>query len=143
MTHYWSNPFHSVMFSVAGFPVHWYGLAYLVAFLTAQPLMRAAIRKWQLPVDIARMDEFCVYLILGVMLGGRLGEALFYNHYWLHPVRFFEIWKGGMSSHGGIAGVTIATWLFARKSRQMCWPSGMLSASLRRSGCSWGVSEIS
>jgi phosphatidylglycerol:prolipoprotein diacylglycerol transferase len=106
------------MFTVAGFPLHWYGLAYLVAFLTAPPLMRAAIRKWQLPVDIVRMDELCVYLILGVMLGGRLGEALFYNHYWLHPVRFFEIWRGGMSSHGGIAGVTIATWFFARKSRQ-------------------------
>ncbi|MGE4504454.1 MAG: prolipoprotein diacylglyceryl transferase [Desulfovibrionaceae bacterium] len=97
--------------------VRWYGLAYAVGFLAAWLLGRArAARPWSRlsPTD---MDDLLTWLVIGLVLGGRLGYALFYNlpHYLEEPADVLRIWHGGMSFHGGLLGVLAASWLFARR----------------------------
>lgn len=109
-----------VAFSIGPVSVHWYGLMYLVAF--AQVLILGRLRLRQPHIVAAgwtreNLDDMLFYGIIGVLVGGRLGEALFYapGHYFSNPVEILKIWKGGMSFHGGFLGVLLAIALWARK----------------------------
>ncbi len=100
--------------------VHWYGLMYLLGFAAFMWLGRKRIRSlgrsgW----DDKMLDDLLFYGVLGVVLGGRLGEVLFYNpgYYASHPLEIFAVWQGGMSFHGGFLGVLAAMALFARQRR--------------------------
>jgi phosphatidylglycerol---prolipoprotein diacylglyceryl transferase len=98
--------------------VRWYGLMYLTAFALFLLLGRRRIKNGLQPgMDVAQLDDLLFYGVLGVVLGGRLGEVLFYEpgFYFSHPLEIFAVWKGGMSFHGGFLGVLAAMWLFARK----------------------------
>lgn len=102
--------------------IHWYGLMYLVAFMQFVLLGRWRLR---LPHVAAKgwtrehIDDMLFYGVLGVILGGRLGEVLFYGptYYAANPLEIFKVWKGGMSFHGGFLGVLIAMSLWARKTK--------------------------
>ena len=97
--------------------VYWYGLMYVVGFIAAWWLGRLrAARLGLKPDDIGDM---LFYGALGVVLGGRIGYVLFYGFERLlaDPLWLFQVWDGGMSFHGGLIGVLIATLLFARKHR--------------------------
>jgi phosphatidylglycerol:prolipoprotein diacylglycerol transferase len=101
--------------------VHWYGLMYLVAFLqfwwlgkyrlSRQPQFARA--GW----TVRQLDDLLFYGVLGVIVGGRLGQVLFYEpaHYLSEPLQILAIWRGGMSFHGGLLGVLAAMWLYGRK----------------------------
>lgn len=109
-----------VAFSIGPLSVHWYGLMYLFAFL--QFILLGRLRIGQLHVAAAGwkkedLDDMLFYGVLGVVIGGRLGEVLFYHpgHYFSNPLQIFAIWKGGMSFHGGFLGVMFAMWLWARR----------------------------
>ena len=109
-----------VAFSIGPLSVHWYGLMYLLAFL--QFILLGRLRIGQLHVAAAGwkkedLDDMLFYGVLGVVIGGRLGEVLFYHpgHYFSNPLQIFAIWKGGMSFHGGFLGVMFAMWLWARR----------------------------
>jgi phosphatidylglycerol:prolipoprotein diacylglycerol transferase len=100
--------------------VHWYGLMYLLAFMQFIALGRLRVRQphvagagWKKE----DLDDMLFYGVLGVVIGGRLGEVLFYNpaYYFSHPLEIFAIWKGGMSFHGGFLGVMIAMWIWGRR----------------------------
>ena len=98
--------------------VHWYGIMYLLGFGAAWWLGRLRIRQGRLPgVGEAAFGDLLFYGMLGVILGGRLGYILFYDlpAYIDHPLQVFKIWEGGMSFHGGLLGVCVATWLWARR----------------------------
>ena len=98
--------------------VHWYGLMYLLAFALAWWLGRRRIRAGFLPgVSEAGFGDLMFYGMLGVILGGRIGYILFYDlgTYLKHPLQVFEVWNGGMSFHGGLVGVMLAMWYWARK----------------------------
>ena len=100
--------------------VHWYGIMYLLAFLVAWWLGRRRIRAGRLPgVDEAGFGDLMFYGMLGVVLGGRIGYILFYDlkAYIADPLQVLQIWKGGMSFHGGLLGVVAATWWWSRKQR--------------------------
>jgi phosphatidylglycerol:prolipoprotein diacylglycerol transferase len=100
--------------------VHWYGVMYLIAFGLAWWLGRLRVRQGRLPgVDEQAFGDLVFYGMLGVILGGRLGYILFYDlsAYLADPLQVFEIWNGGMSFHGGLVGVCIAAWMWARKHR--------------------------
>jgi phosphatidylglycerol:prolipoprotein diacylglycerol transferase len=100
--------------------VHWYGIMYLLGFGIAWWLGRSRIRAGRLPgVDEAGFGDLMFYGMLGVILGGRFGYILFYDlpAYIAHPLQVFKIWEGGMSFHGGLLGVCIAVWLWARRRR--------------------------
>lgn len=109
-----------VALSVGPLSIHWYGLMYLIAFVQFIVLGRVRARQPHMAAAGWKkedLDDMLFYGVLGVVLGGRLGEVLFYNpvYYFSHPIEIVQIWKGGMSFHGGFLGVLIATAIWARK----------------------------
>ncbi|MCL2021564.1 MAG: prolipoprotein diacylglyceryl transferase [Betaproteobacteria bacterium] len=110
--------FDPVAFSLGSFSVHWYGLMYLFAFCQFWVLGRLRLTRagWSREA----FDDLLFYGILGVIVGGRLGEVLFYDpaYYMANPLEIFAVWKGGMSFHGGFLGVLAALTWQARKHRQ-------------------------
>ncbi|MDR0997371.1 MAG: prolipoprotein diacylglyceryl transferase [Zoogloeaceae bacterium] len=117
--------FDPVAFHVLGFPVHWYGLMYLFAFIQFLLLGRWRIRQAGVaaPLSSEQLDDLLFFGVLGVIVGGRLGEVLFYapGFYFSHPGQIIAVWKGGMSFHGGFLGVLIATLWWARRHRIAFW----------------------
>lgn len=97
--------------------IHWYGLMYLVGFLSAWWLGR--LRADYLGLNKEDISDLIFYSAIGVIVGGRVGYAIFYGmEQWLsNPLWIFQIWDGGMSFHGGLLGVTAAAVMFARKKR--------------------------
>jgi phosphatidylglycerol:prolipoprotein diacylglycerol transferase len=112
-------PSRTIALSIGSVSVHWYGVMYLLAFLLAMELIPRLQGKRGLALSRDQRDSLILSLFFGVLLGGRLGFALFYGgwEYWSHPLRILAIWEGGMSSHGGFIGVAIALILFARRQR--------------------------
>ena len=115
------NPISPVAFSLLGLNVRWYALAYIAGFLFGYWLFRKMLDSRKSPVQMNKkqLDDLLTAVILGVIIGGRLGYVLLYNpvFFLLHPLEIFAVWHGGMSFHGGLVGVLIATWLFARKNK--------------------------
>ncbi|RTZ59242.1 MAG: prolipoprotein diacylglyceryl transferase [Gammaproteobacteria bacterium] len=97
--------------------VHWYGIAYLVAFLLFWWLGILRARRPDSPFTQEEIGDLLFYGMWGVVLGGRIGYVLFYNldFYLRNPVNILYIWDGGMSFHGGLIGVLIAMWWFGRQ----------------------------
>ncbi len=96
--------------------IHWYGLMYMAGFLTFIWLGRKRIVALNHPQMTNKLlDDLLFYGVLGVILGGRLGEVLFYNpsYYLSNPLKIFAVWEGGMSFHGGFLGVLVAMAIFA------------------------------
>ncbi len=105
------------------FALRWYAVSYVLGFLVASIIMRHFLRKeilWRFktpPMDLEQSDAFITYLILGVIIGGRLGYVLFYNldFYIQNPVHIVRLWDGGMAFHGGFIGVIIAVITYCRR----------------------------
>lgn len=105
------------------FALRWYALAYIGGLLIAwwiivQLVKRAALWKGdQAPMTAPQVEDLLSWLILGVILGGRLGYVLLYNpsYYLRNPKEILIIWEGGMSFHGGFLGVVVVSWLYARR----------------------------
>lgn len=103
--------------------VHWYGLMYLLGFVLFLWLGKFRLRKIERPGwNATLIDDLLFYGVMGVVVGGRLGEVLFYQpgYYFSHPLEIFAVWKGGMSFHGGFIGVMLAMAIFARQ-RNIVW----------------------
>lgn len=98
--------------------IRWYGLMYIVGFVVAGWILKRLSRDRLLPLAEEQTPDFLIWLLFGVILGGRFGYALFYDQGLAHPLRIFEIWKGGMSFHGGLIGVCVAFVAFSIKHRQ-------------------------
>lgn len=144
-----------VAISAGPLQVHWYGLMYLLAFITAFALAwyRTKSREgW----TIDMVSDLVFYGALGVVLGGRIGYVLFYqfSEFLANPVFLFKVWQGGMSFHGGFLGVALAMWFFAYKYKKPvfevldfivpCVPTGLLFGRIGNfiNGELWGrVSE--
>lgn len=108
--------FDPIAFSIGPLAVRWYGLMYLVGFVAFLVLGKLRARDGWRGMSSTDVDDLLFYGVIGVILGGRLGYVLFYKpmHYLDNPLEILMIWKGGMASHGGIIGVAVAMWLFAR-----------------------------
>ncbi len=113
--------FNPVAISVGPLAIHWYGLMYLMAFLQFWWLGKHRILSHpQLARNgwtVQQLDDLLFYGVLGVILGGRLGQVLFYEpgYYFSDPARILAIWQGGMSFHGGFLGVLLAMAFCAHK----------------------------
>ena len=116
------DPISPVAFSVAGFPVRWYAIAYIIAFISGYTILRRIGRSKnaELPLSKKELDDLLTAVILGVIIGGRLGYVLFYNlpYFLAHPLDILAVWHGGMSFHGGLLGVIVAAIIFAKKWRR-------------------------
>ncbi|MFM1872675.1 MAG: hypothetical protein RL398_2097 [Planctomycetota bacterium] len=95
--------------------VRWYGLMYVVGFVCAQWILTRLARARFFPVPPEAAGDLIFYCVFGVLLGGRTGYALFYDHDLLNPLEFVQVWRGGLAFHGGLGGVAVASWLFCRR----------------------------
>ena len=114
--------FDPVFIDLGFFQIRWYALAYIagiiIGLIYAKKIAVYIKRKFfRYSVNPNLVEDLIPYLIIGIILGGRMGYVLFYNlNYFLNnPIKIFFIWEGGMSFHGGLIGVTILTLLFAKK----------------------------
>lgn len=106
-----------VVFSIGGFSLRWYALAYLFGILAAWLLTKRNIAKYNLGITSSQLDDLVFYTTLGIILGGRIGYILCYGqgYFFRYPAEIFAVWHGGMSFHGGIVGVILGLYFFARK----------------------------
>jgi len=108
--------FDPVAFRIGPLAVRWYGLMYLVGFMLFAWLGRVRARQSWRGITVQDVDDLLFWGVFGVIVGGRLGYVLLYkpSEYLQHPLEILMLWHGGMASHGGIIGVIIVMWLFAR-----------------------------
>jgi phosphatidylglycerol---prolipoprotein diacylglyceryl transferase len=105
-----------VLFRLGPLQVRWYGLMYLLGFTATWLLVRHQIRKFGLDRLGRHFENLNFVLILGLVLGARLGYVLFYNpgYYLAHPLEALATWQGGMSFHGGLLGLVLGGYLYCR-----------------------------
>ena len=112
------NNFDPVAFQIITFEIRWYSLAYILGIVIGWTLCKKVFIKNS---DISeKFDDYITYLIIGIILGGRLGYIIFYNfsYYSENILDIFKIWQGGMSFHGGLLGVIASSYIFAKKNNQ-------------------------
>jgi len=118
-----------IAFAIGPVAIHWYGLAYVAGIMIGWYYARLIAGNDSLwpgnvsPITKAQLDDFVVWVALGVVLGGRIGYILFYDMPAIieSPIRAIQIWNGGMSFHGGLAGTTIAMIIFAKRNKIPLW----------------------
>jgi phosphatidylglycerol---prolipoprotein diacylglyceryl transferase len=113
--------FDPVLVRLGPLAIRWYALAYIAGILAGWLYARRIIRSdkyWggPAPMTVLDFDDFVLWVTLGIILGGRIGYVLFYNasYFATHPAEIVQLWKGGMSFHGGFLGCVLAVILFAR-----------------------------
>ena len=114
--------FDPVAIAIGPIAIRWYALAYIGGIVLGWLYARALIKNGKLwggpaPITLPQMDDFILWVTLGIIVGGRTGYVLFYNlpFFMAHPAEIFELWKGGMSFHGGFLGCVVAVMWFARR----------------------------
>ena len=112
------NNFDPVAFQILSFEIRWYSLAYIAGILIGWILAKKIFIK-NLEIN-KKFDDYIMYLIIGIIIGGRLGYILIYNfNYYIHNFfDIFKIWEGGMSFHGGLIGIIFTSIIFAKKNNQ-------------------------
>ena len=112
------NNFDPVAFQILSLEVRWYSLAYIFGIIIGWSLCKKIFIKNSNISE--KFDDYITYLIIGIILGGRLGYVIFYNfNYYLHNfLDIFKIWQGGMSFHGGLLGIILSSIIFAKKNNQ-------------------------
>jgi len=111
-----------VAFQIGPIAIKWYGLAYLAGLLLGWLYIRRLLNQPKLwagglaPFVPEKVDDLLIYVVAGVLLGGRLGFVLFYepSYYLENPLDVLAVWKGGMSFHGGFFGSGVAIWIFSK-----------------------------
>ena len=126
-----------IAFQIGPVAIRWYGIAFATTFAFGWWYINALLKRPQLwgnahnPDLQSKIDDLIVYIIIGIILGGRLGHVIFYQleQYLSNPLEIFAIWKGGMSFHGGLIGTVIAILIFAKRSGVEKWTVGDLIAA--------------
>jgi len=110
-----TNNFDPVAFQIFSLEIRWYSLAYIVGISLGWLYCKKKLIRD--PKILVIFDDYITYLIIGIILGGRMGYVLFYNlgYYLANPIEIFMVWNGGMSFHGGVIGVIIASLFFSNK----------------------------
>ncbi len=114
--------FDPVAISIGPIAIRWYALAYIGGIVLGWIYARSLVKKERLwggpvPITLVQLDDFILWVTIGIILGGRTGYVLFYNptYFLQHPAEIFQLWNGGMSFHGGFLGCVAAVMVFARK----------------------------
>jgi len=114
--------FDPIAIAIGPIAIRWYALAYIGGIVLGWIYARSLLKSEKLwggpaPISLTQLDDFILWVTIGIILGGRTGYVLFYNlpFFIAHPAEIFELWKGGMSFHGGFMGCVIAVMWFARK----------------------------
>ena len=106
------------IFRIGSFAVRWYGLLFAMGFVVSYLIMDKIFKHEKINHEL--LDTLTTYMVIGVVVGARLGHCLFYEpeYYLKHPLEILMIWKGGLASHGASIGILIALWLFSRKAKK-------------------------
>jgi phosphatidylglycerol:prolipoprotein diacylglycerol transferase len=111
-----------VLIHLGPFAIRWYALAYIGGIVLGWIYARALIKNEKLwggpaPISLVQLDDFILWVTIGIIVGGRTGYVLFYNlpFFAQHPAAIFMLWEGGMSFHGGFLGCVVAVMWFARR----------------------------
>ena len=106
-----------VIVSFGVIQIRWYGIAYVLGFLLGIYLIKQINQGYQKRIKNKQIDDFFIWSVIGVILGGRIGYVLFYQTATIltDPINILFIWKGGMSFHGGLIGIIISIFLFSKK----------------------------
>ncbi len=120
LVHPMPNP---IAIQIGPLAVHWYGLMYMLAFILFLVVGRIRLKQPHIAAagwKFEHLEDMLFYGVLGVVIGGRLGQVLFYEpvYYAHNPIEILEVWKGGMSYHGGFLGVLIALGLWSHKAKR-------------------------
>ena len=116
------NDIDPIAVQVGPLGIHWYGLMYLGGFVAGYWLGARRVAAGRLVATKDAYGDLMFYAMLGVILGGRIGYLLFYSHEWLRdPLMVLKVWEGGMSFHGGLLGVILATVIWSRKQQRRFW----------------------
>jgi phosphatidylglycerol:prolipoprotein diacylglycerol transferase len=110
--------FSPILVRIGPFAIHYYALAYIVSLIIGWQVVRRLCALAPVAATGEQVDDFLTWATLGIILGGRLGYVLFYQPWFFltHPLRIIAVWDGGMASHGGFIGVTIAIiWFCTRE----------------------------
>ena len=115
--------FNPILIDLGLIKVSWYGMMYVLGFIASYLLVRYQMKRKEFGVSRIEIENLYFYLIIGLMVGARLGYVLFYDlkMYLSDPLEIFAIWKGGMSFHGGLIGVLIVGILFSWKNKKSFW----------------------
>jgi phosphatidylglycerol:prolipoprotein diacylglycerol transferase len=129
-----------VFFELGPLQFRWYGLMYLIGLTTAYFLITRKVREKGLPISKDQIYDMVVWAALGVFIGGRLGYTLFYNlpYYLQHPLKFFAVWEGGMSFHGGLLGTIVSLVWFGKRHGIPIYTIADLAASVTPIGLGFG-----
>ena len=124
--------FNPIAFSVFGFKIHWYGIMYILALVSALYMAKYIVKKDNIPISEKLLDDYFIWVEVGVILGARIGYFIFYvpnnSYYFLHPWQMFNpfidgkfVGIAGMSYHGAVIGFAIATFLFVKRKKVNLW----------------------
>jgi phosphatidylglycerol:prolipoprotein diacylglycerol transferase len=116
-------PYPEIKPYIGSLEVRWYGLMYLLGFTASYLLVRYQIKKRTPGINTRIVDDLYFYLILGLIIGARLGYVVFYNpaQYLRNPLEILALWHGGMSFHGGLIGTILAGIVFVRRRNLYFW----------------------
>src|ERR1700727_2573160 len=128
--------FDPVAIAIGPIAIRWYALAYIGGIVLGWIYARSLVKNERLwggvaPITLPELDDFVLWVTLGIILGGRTGYVLFYNfqHFMQNPIEIVQLWKGGMSFHGGFIGCVLAVVLFARVRGIQFLPLGDLTCA--------------
>lgn len=128
------------MLSLGPLALRWYSMAYIVGLLVAWRWGMALARRSPAAIEAGHVDRFLIWCVPGVIVGGRLGQVLFYHadYYLAHPWAILKIWQGGMSFHGGLIGVVLVLLWFCRRHRLSPFALGDICAIVAPVGIGLG-----
>ena len=143
VANYWVHDLDPFLIRFNGdFGIRWYGVSYLAGFLAAYGLFWLYYKKGRSPLAPEDQSNLITYIILGVLLGGRLGYMVFYEagreSLFENPANIFKVWEGGMASHGGFIGVALAVILFAKRNKLNSFAVGDLITTVAPAGLGFG-----
>lgn len=106
------------IFSIGPFIIRWYGLLFALSFIIGYQIMYVIFKKESKPDAI--LNDLVWYMIIGTVLGARLGHCFFYNpaYYIANPLEILQVWKGGLASHGAAIGILLSLYIFVRKHKE-------------------------
>lgn len=122
-----------VFFQIGPLQLRWYGLMYILGFICAYFILVRLSKRKGYDIESREIEDLLSYCVAGLIIGARLGYCVFYNpgFYLVNPLKCFAVWEGGMSFHGGLIGLVIASYLYSRwkiKSLLMLADMGALAA---------------
>ena len=118
----WINTLNPVLFDLGFAQIRWYGLVYVLGFFLTVWWLHYLSKKGKLKLNSEHIWDLTFWALLGVIIGSRLFEVFWEPSYYLsNPLNFLKFWEGGMSFHGGLVGIIIATYFYCKKRKLNFW----------------------